>query len=502
MRRAWLPVALLVLLTGACAQQPRPAVTPQPPAGPLSGATALQSDLTSIFQAPAFSNAVWGVLVRSLKTGDTLFALNPRTLLMPASNMKVFTMAAAAETLGWDRTFKTMVLATGPIEQGVLKGDLVVVGSGDPSLGGRPATGNTIFEAWAAELRAKGISTIQGRIIGDDRAFEPQGLGAGWAWDYLEAGYATPTGALDFNENLVQVTIRPGLSVGDFAAIDVRPNASGLRVDNSVRTVAKDTAANINVDRLGGSSVLHVSGTVPMGRAPVVRAVSVDSPTALFVGVLRQTLSANGIAVSGDAVEIRSLATPPDLTRAVPLLTYTSPTLAQIGKLTLKVSQNLYADTLLRLMGCTRPTVPCTTQAGIKTVQQVLKGWGLAPDGYVMVDGSGLSRYNYLTPDVLVTILTKLNADERLRPGFLDALPIAGVDGTIGSRMKDTKAQGNARAKTGSISNARALSGYVTSADGEPLVFSMIVNNFNVPQAEADRVIDRAVVRLAEFRRR
>ena len=500
-RRAGLLVALL-LLTSACAQQPRPAVTPQPPAGPLPGATALQSDLASIFQAPAFSNAIWGVLVRSLTTGDTLFTLNPRTLLMPASNMKVVTMAAAAETLGWDRTFTTTVLATGPIEQGVLKGDLVVVGSGDPSLGGRPATGNTIFETWAAELRAKGISTIQGHVIGDDRAFDPQGLGAGWAWDYLSAGYATPTGALDFNENSVQVTIKPGISVGDIAAVEVRPGANGLSIDNTVRTVANDATASIDIDRLGGSSVLRVNGTVPIGRAPVVRTVSVDSPTALFVGVLRQTLSARGIAVSGDALGIRSLATPPDLARAVPLITYTSPTLAQIGKLTLKVSQNLYADTLLRLMGCAAPTVPCTTRAGIKAVQQVLNGWGIAPGTYVMVDGSGLSRYNYLTPELLVTILTRMNSDERVRAAFLDALPIAGVDGTISSRMRDTKAQGNARAKTGSISNARALSGYVTAADGEPLVFSIIVNNFNVPQAEADRVIDRAVVRLAEFRRR
>ena len=369
-------------------------------------------------------------------------------------------------------------------------------------MGGRPGTGSTIFETWAGELRAKGIFTIQGRVIGDDRAFEPQGLGAGWAWDYLSASYATPTGALDFNENTVQVTIKPGLSVGDFAAVEVRPGASGLRLDNTVRTVAKDANFSIEVDRLGGSSVLRVSGTVPIGRAPVVRAVSVDSPTALFVGVLRQTLSANGIAVSGDAVDIRSLAAPPDLAQAVPLITYTSPTLAQIGKVTLKVSQNLYADTLLRLMGCAAPTVPCTRQAGIRTVQQVLKGWGLAPDSYVMVDGSGLSRYNYLTPEVLVTVLTRMNGDQRHRGPFLDALPVAGVDGTISSRMRDTKAQSNARAKTGSIANARALSGLITSADGEPLVFSMIVNNFNVPQAEADRVIDSAVVRLAEFRRR
>ncbi|MCX6545642.1 MAG: D-alanyl-D-alanine carboxypeptidase/D-alanyl-D-alanine-endopeptidase [Acidobacteria bacterium] len=504
MTRRWLPVALIVL-TAACAQQPRPAVTPQLPSGPLPGAAALQSDLSSIFQAPAFGNAVWGVLVRSLKTGDTLFALNPRTLLMPASNMKVVTMAAAGETLGWDRTFKTTLLATGPIEQGVLKGDLVVVGSGDPSLGGRPTAGNTIFDAWAADLRAKGISAIQGRIIGDDRAFEPQGLGAGWAWDFLDAAYATPTGGLNFNENTVQVTVKPGAAAGDFAAVESAPGGHDLVIENAAWTSAATAEVAISLDRAPGSAVLRVSGSLPAGHAPVVRSVSVESPTLLSVGALRRALSTSGIPVSGDAVAIRSLAAAPDVVRAVPLLTYTSPTLTQIGKLTLKVSQNLYADTLLRLMGCPAPLESrpmCTTRAGIRTVGEVLKGWGIAPGSYVMVDGSGLSRYDYLTPELLVTVLTRMNSDERHRGPFLDALPIAGVDGTISGRMRDTKAQGNARAKTGSISNARALSGFVTSADGEPLVFSMIVNNFNVSQAEADRLIDRAVVRLAEFRRR
>jgi D-alanyl-D-alanine carboxypeptidase/D-alanyl-D-alanine-endopeptidase (penicillin-binding protein 4) len=171
------------------------------------------------------------------------------------------------------------------------------------------------------------------------------------------------------------------------------------------------------------------------------------------------------------------------------------------------VSQNLYADTLLKRIGQPAPqatgvpVAPATTSAGIKAVQEVLARWGISPDRYLQVDGSGLSRYNYLTADVLATVLTRVFADERLRAAFIDGLPVAGVDGTIASRMKNTKAQGNARAKTGSISNARALSGFVTSADGEPIVFSMIVNNFNVPQSDADAIMDRAVVRLAEFRR-
>jgi D-alanyl-D-alanine carboxypeptidase/D-alanyl-D-alanine-endopeptidase (penicillin-binding protein 4) len=167
----------------------------------------------------------------------------------------------------------------------------------------------------------------------------------------------------------------------------------------------------------------------------------------------------------------------------------------------LKVSQNLYADTLLKVIGRPADGGPATTREGRKVLREVLQGWGIAPEQYVQADGSGLSRYNYLTADVLVTVLTRMYSNDRHIAPFITALPVAGVDGTIAGRMKDTRAQGNARAKTGSIANARALSGYVTSADGEPLVFSMIVNNFNVPQSQADAVIDRAVVRLAEFRR-
>jgi D-alanyl-D-alanine carboxypeptidase/D-alanyl-D-alanine-endopeptidase (penicillin-binding protein 4) len=198
---------------------------------------------------------------------------------------------------------------------------------------------------------------------------------------------------------------------------------------------------------------------------------------------------------------VDTLPAPPDLSAAQVLVTYTSPPLSQIGKVLLKVSQNLYADTLLKLMGRPAGGGPATTREGRAAVQDVLKSWGILPRRYHQADGSGLSRYNYLTADVLVAVLTRMYHDERHRAFFSDALPLAGVDGTIAGRMKDTKAQGNARAKTGSIANARALSGYVTSADGEPLVFSMIVNNFNVPQSEADAIIDRAAVRLAEFRR-
>ncbi len=351
-------------------------------------------------------------------------------------------------------------------------------------------------------IRARGITAIEGRVIGDDNAFEDEGLGSGWAWDDLAYGYSTPIGGLDFSENSVTLAFRPGAAVGDPVAIEARPEGSNLQIASTVKTIASDGRLDIELRRLPGSLHLDVTGSVPIGRTDVTQTVSVDNPTDFVVSAFRQALINQGVRVSGEAVDVDSLPAPPDLASAEVLITYTSPPLAEIGKVLLKVSQNLYADTLLKAMG--RPAAgggPATARDGRKAVQDVLQGWGIAPDRYVQADGSGLSRYNYLNADVLVAVLTRMYRDERHRVPFTDALPVAGVDGTLAGRMKGTKAQGNARAKTGSIANTRSLSGFVTSADGEPLVFSMIASSFNAPAADAVAIIDRAVVRLAEFRR-
>ena len=490
----------MTLLAG-CAQKPKPTVEPQKPVAPKRGVKALKADLASYYGAPAFQNAVWGVLVRSLATGETLYSLNPGTFLMPASNMKVVTMAAAAERLGWAFTFTTKVVATGPVEAGVLKGDLVVIGGGDPSLGGRPTEGPSIVERWADQIRAKGITRIEGRIVGFDNVFDDEGLGQGWAWDYLAYDYATPVSGLDFNENVVRLSFTPGSAAGDPVAVTARPDGGGLTIEAAVTTAATDGTSDVHVVRHPGSRTLGVTGSVPAGKTDVTQSVSVENPTEFMVSAFRHAILGRGIEVAGGAIDADALPAPPDVTGAETLVSHTSPPLSEIGKVLLKASQNLYADALLKAIGRPADGGPATTREGRKVLSEVLQGWGVAPEQYLQADGSGLSRYNYLTADVLVTVLTRMFADDRHYEPFITALPVAGVDGTIASRMKNTKAQGNARAKTGSIANARALSGYVTSADGEPLVFSMIVNNFNAPATQANAVIDRAVVRLAEFRR-
>ena len=501
MKRPLLAALVVSTLIAGCAQKPKPAVEPQRPVAPKRGVKALKADLASYYGAPAFQSAVWGVLVRSLATGETLYSLNPGTFLMPASNMKVVTMAAAAERLGWAFTFTTTVVATGPVEAGVLKGDLVVIGGGDPSLGGRPTEGSSIVDRWADQVRAKGITRIEGRIVGCDNVFDDEGLGQGWAWDYLAYDYATPVSGLDFNENVVRLSFTPGSAAGDPVAVTARPDGGGLTIEAAVTTAAADGTADVHVVRHPGSRTLGVTGSVPAGKTDVTQPVSVENPTEFMVSAFRHALLGRGIEVAGGAIDADALPAPPDVTGAETLVSHTSPPLSEIGKVLLKASQNLYADTLLKAIGRPAEGGPATTRDGRRVLREVLQGWGVAPEQYLQADGSGLSRYNYLTADVLVTVLTRMFADDRHFEPFITALPVAGVDGTIASRMKNTKAQGNARAKTGSIANARALSGYVTSADGEPLVFSMIVNNFNAPATQANAIIDRAVVRLAEFRR-
>ncbi len=436
------------------------------------------------------------MLVKSLKTGDTLYAQNARKLLMPASNMKIVTLAATAATLGWDFTYETRVSATGPIVNGTLDGDLVVTGSGDPSLMD-DATPRP-FESWAAALKQHGIQRITGRIVGDDNKFTDEGLGFGWSWDDLVDDYAAGASALTFNESTVRVTVTPAASAGGAAAIVAEPATGGLMIRNNVRTSEAGATAHVETHRLPGSAELELRGSVPLGGAPIVRAVSVDNPTLFFVTALRAALIANGVDVKGPAVDIDAPGEAPVRAGGAPIVTFRSAPLSTLAMRLMKISQNLYAETFLTTLS---PETPATAASGRTVVHDLLARWGVADDGLIQRDGSGLSRYDYVTPETLVTILVHVYRDPVLREPFDVSLPIAGHDGGLGNRMKGTAAENNARAKTGSMSNVRALSGYVTDADGEPLVFSIIANNFDSPPPVINAAMDAIIVRLANHRR-
>jgi len=441
----------------------------------------------------------WGVLVKSLANDETLYALNARKLLLPASTMKILTLAAAAEKLGWDYRYDTTVLAAGSIGAGgTLEGDLVVVGSGDPSLVAAGGMADRVFAELAERLKQRGISTIAGRIVGDDRSFEAETLGFGWSWDDLPDDYAAGVGALQFNESAERVTIAPGPAAGDSAAISVSPAGSGLTVVNAVATGAPGSAASITTRRLPGSRRLELRGSIPLDGPAAALAVSVDNPTLFFVEALRSALIANGIDVRGPAVDIGDVWDPP-LPAGTPLASYRSPPLSALALRLMKASQNQYAETLLKTMS--GGAGARSAAGGRLAAQTILESWGVPASELILRDGSGLSRYDFVTPNALVAVLTHVARDGTLREPFESSLPVAGRDGTLSTRMKGTPAEGNARAKSGSMTGVRALSGYVTTADGERLAFSIVANNFETPADVVNAATDAIVVSLAKFRR-
>ncbi|HXW07975.1 MAG TPA: D-alanyl-D-alanine carboxypeptidase/D-alanyl-D-alanine-endopeptidase [Vicinamibacterales bacterium] len=494
-RRAPVALAAIAVLAG-CAARTAPAVRPS------DAVRQLRSDLTRVFAGPVASRASWAVDIRSLDRQEVLFQLASDRLVMPASNMKIVTLAAAAELLGWDYRFETSLETDAPVEQGILQGDLIVRGNGDPTINSRNSRADAVLEAWTSALRQEGISEVRGRIVGDDQAFDDEWLGAGWAWDYLQYGYAAPVGALQFDENLAQLTVTPGAASGDPPGVGLSPGA-GLAVRNLAVTTLEGSIETLDYRRRLDLPVLEITGAIPAGSPPVVRSVAVVNPTVFFVESLRQALIERGIAVSGPAVDLDDVAAERlglQAPRRV-LVTVASPPLREIGTVLMKMSQNLYGETLVKAVGAAEGGMG-TLSGGRARIQALLENWSVGRDECVLADGSGLSRYNYVTARALTTILARMYRDERHRDAFLSTLAVAGRDGTIATRFRGTRAENNAVVKTGSIANVRALSGFVRTRDGEAVVFSIVANDFVLPAATVNSLADVAVETLANFSRR
>ena len=447
------------------------------------------------------AHAQWAVDIRSIDAREPLFSINADKLMMPASNMKILTLAAAADALGWDARMTTTLEASGRIEAGVLRGDLFVRGGGDPTINTRDGLGQAVFSEWANALKGAGITSIPGRIIGDDQAFDDEGIGGGWAWDYLQYGYAAPVGALQYNEDVAELVVAPASAAGESAIVRLEAG-SGFTVSNRAITGPKDAQLSIDYRRHLDRPVLEVSGVIPEGAPSVTRSVAVVNPTIFFVQSLKDALVARGITVSGEAVDLDDVAAEigPYVERRT-ITSTESPPMRSMAAVLMKVSQNLYAETFLKAVGRAKGGLG-TTAAGREAVRATMASWGIPETSYVMADGSGLSRYNYVTASAITTVLERMYKEERHRDALVAALAIAGQDGTVSTRLRRTRAEGNALVKTGSIANVRNLSGFVRTRDGEVLVFSILANDFVIPSATVNWIADLAVEVLANFTRR
>jgi D-alanyl-D-alanine carboxypeptidase/D-alanyl-D-alanine-endopeptidase (penicillin-binding protein 4) len=484
---------LQVALVG-CAKAP-PATTPASPApDPIAQ---LQQSIISAIRMPGVSRAAWSVAVQSLDRRDgRLFTVNPGTLLVPASVAKLVSVATAADAVGWDYCYTTTMRAAGPIVNGVLQGDLIVVGSGDPSIGGRAGDD---FTNWVQALKTGGIRRIEGRVIGDDDLLDEPRPQLAWAWDDL--GYTTGAlfGALNLAENRSAVTVSPGPSSGAPAVETVDPRLAFRVVTNRVSTGPPGSLQLLWPEQRPGDPSLTIAGSIPAAAPAVSIPVAVGNPTLWFVSALKSRLVREGIEVTGDAVDIDDVVPPPSRDTAAIIYSHRSRTLGEIAQPLLKDSINLYAEALMRLN--VAPGVFPTNDAALEGMRKRLDAWGISNASYQLVDGSGLSRRDAISADAVLSVLERM-ADPSAKSPFVTGLPIAGVDGSLSTRMKGTPAENNVRAKTGTMSNIRTMAGYVTTRDGERLAFVIMINNFEGTGANANDAIDAIAVRLASFSRK
>jgi serine-type D-Ala-D-Ala carboxypeptidase/endopeptidase (penicillin-binding protein 4) len=512
-------VSALIFILAGCARQvaqpprpiPVPVITPVPSAPSVAletlrpapdRAAELRARLDRIVDSSEFEDAVWGIKIISLDRNEILYERNSRRLMMPASNMKIVTGAAALMHLGADFRYETAIQTDGHIVNGRLEGNLIVFGSGDPTISSRMQNGSalTVFRDWADELRAQGIRRIDGSIIGVDAHFDDQRIGHGWPANASNSPYAAEVSALQFNDNVIAVHIRPSRK-GRMASVSLVPPTRYLRVQN--RVITRSGHANRFVAyRPENSNTIVLRGRIGTRDRGDVRYLTVHEPAGYFAAVLRETLEKKGIRSLGSRQatkeEAYAIKNNPDMYRV--LLRYSSPPLSVIVTEMMKSSHNLIADSLAKTISAADGDEGSFNDAQ-KAIRQTLTPFEIHPEDLILEDGSGLSSYNFVTPRLLAQILAGMSQGNLFQYCY-DSFPIAGIDGTLRNRMIGTSAEGNVRGKTGYIGSVRSLSGYVTTKDREHLAFAMIVNNFSIPIRGVDATQEEICIELAEFTRK
>src|SRR5437870_4402692 len=448
----------------------------------------------------------WGLLIADAGTGGTLYQQNADRYFVPASNMKLFTTALALARLGPDYRFHTTLETSGTISNGVLKGNLTLIGRGDPNLSNRkfPYELKEEFdgppEKTLAELAdavvAKGVKEISGDVIGDDSYFPRERYPSGWEIDDMVWEYGAAISSIVVDDNTVTLTLMPGEQPGSPVQAAVNPATPDFLVENDVVTSASDVKSDLTLTREPGSSLVVVKGTMPAKGAPRKLVLAIEEPAQHAAAVLKRLLEERGVKISGVArARHEAMKTQEDPTV---LAEHVSVPLGDAIKLINKISQNLHAEMLLRTVA-RQNGVWATADDLMKVPQDFYASAGIAPDDVIQTDASGLSRHDLVTPRAIVTLL----AFAQKQPWFetyYASLPVAAVDGTLEDRMKNTPAAGRIHAKTGSVEHVRTLSGFAETTGGRRLIFSFLSNNQGGKNHEAlDALPGLCVAMLEEF---
>jgi serine-type D-Ala-D-Ala carboxypeptidase/endopeptidase (penicillin-binding protein 4) len=513
----------ITVVVSVTAQTPTP--TPTPSASPLPVASPtpiqkqvqtladLQARIRSRLLSPELRRGHVGVKIVSMNTGKLVFEQNSEKYFMPASNMKNFTVATAIEKLTPQFRFVTSVYAPAmPDSTGTIKGGLRIFGRGDVSISTRFSEGNYYkgLDELADKIAAAGVKRIEGDLIADETHFVGNPVPGEWEWDDLQWEYGAEISALPINDNAIDITVKPGMS-GYPCAVTMLPFNPVVRIVNQCVTSADGTLRTLKIEKKVDRNIIEISGALPVGNAGFRGSVTVSRPAELFVALLKERLTAKGIVVTGGTRAMNVKLPGPVAPVFVEIAKYESLPLSVIAAQTMKPSQNMYTETLLwtlgeqarsasSIPGGGTPSASTATSAdlGISAVKRFLNEIGVAPDGIIQHDGSGLSRHNLITPSAVVQLYTYMGRQSRFSQAWRDSLTIGGVDGTLRRRFSGTRASGNVRGKTGTIDQVSALSGYVRTAAGEELAFSIVVNGVNEAGMRTS-AIDDMVVYLANF---
>ena len=483
--RALLAGSLAVALA-ACAtpgdRQAAPAASSARPAGtaPADARPAAEPELPAWIARVAtgpLARAHWGIAVRELDTGRWIARHAADRYFVPASNLKLVVAATALERLGADYAWRTSVYGTAPIGgAGVLDGDLVLYGRGDPNLSGRFAPSITaIFDALADSLAARGLARVTGSLLADESLWDADYLRGDWAAYDLLWWYAAPVGALGFNDNAIDVHIRPGDRVGDPPVVSAEPASAFYSIENRAVTGAAGSTSTFDLTREPGTNRVIAYGSLPLDAEPEVEYFAVVDPAGWAATAFREALARRGIDVAGP---VRTVSRPVDSPVAagdtVALAAHVGPPLARVVDAVLSRSQNWHAEQLLKTVA-REVAGEGSWSAGLGIERGTLAALGVDTTAFRLKDASGLSSANLVTPEAVVALLGAMR-DRAGWPAFRDALPVAAESGSLRRRFTGTPAAGRVRAKTGYIENVYALSGYLTTLSGRDYAFSVIVN--------------------------
>jgi D-alanyl-D-alanine carboxypeptidase/D-alanyl-D-alanine-endopeptidase (penicillin-binding protein 4) len=439
---------------------------------------------TLVGAAPA-NKGEWGLVIADAETGETLYEQNAAKYFVPASNMKLFTTALALDKLGPEFRFHTTLESTGVITpEGELSADLVLVGRGDPNLSNRKFPFNLKEEfdgpperalaELADALAAKGVKKMSGDVIGDDSYFPRERYPNGWEIDDMVWEYGASISALVVSDNTAIVTLTPGPTAGEAVQVVVAPRTQDFAVDNQVLTSAANVKPDLTLTREPGAHLVVVRGTLPAKSTPRKLVLAIEEPALHAATLLKALLEQRGVQVDGGLRARHEAITAEGVTPTV-LAEHVSIPLSDSVKLVNKISQNLHSEALLRTAMRQKGTWNSFDDVS-KFAADFYAQVGIAPEDIIQTDGSGLSRHDMVTPRAMLTLLRYAQT----RPwfeSFFASLPVAGVDGTLEERMKNTPAAGRVHAKTGSVEHVRAMSGFADTAGGRRLVFSFMSNN-------------------------